>query len=430
MSARRFATRPFAALTAATRSHVGVTAGLLLFALFSLNFGNYKVFGDGTHYFAFVQRLFGDRPDAGGYNFGVGLLNAPFYAIGRLGRALGVAGGLSHALPAAAITLASIAYVLCAALLCAWLIERLGLPRPGLVVTAAVFGTPVWYYASFSPSHSHAADAAVFTVATVLLLGLWRRPTTQRAVAVGMVLGLAVAVRPFNVGVVAGLCVTLLAYRRVRDAVVTGVAAVVSFGLLAAIPLSLGLSPMRTASGDPAQDLGFYPLSPLQMLFTDHRGLFVWTPVTLLATIGMVLLLRRRPRDGYLAALTGMAAGLLIMHSAFGARDAWDAGWSFSARFLASLLPFYAIGLAGLLAAAAERARVVVAALVVVAAAWSVFIGMNHAFGADQPDGASDIVAAYFDGRRTPRDFVRLTWTYSRIRHVVERGSRLPTGGT
>jgi hypothetical protein len=78
-----------------------------------------------------------------------------------------------------------------------------------------------------------------------------------------------------------------------------------------------------------------------------------WTPVTLLAVAGIVILLRqgagaRRVADhGYLVALSAMAVGLLGMQLWI---VRWDGGWSFSARYLASPLPIYAIGLSGLMA--------------------------------------------------------------------------------
>jgi hypothetical protein len=45
------------------------------------------------------------------------------------------------------------------------------------------------------------------------------------------------------------------------------------------------------------------------MLFTDHRGLFVGSPVSALATIGLIL--RRRPEHRrFLTAVTAMSIAL------------------------------------------------------------------------------------------------------------------------
>jgi hypothetical protein len=385
------------------------------FAVFSLNFGAYRVFGDGEDYYSFVQRLFGDRASGSGYNFGVGLLNAPFYAAGRAVRALVGAGSVAtHVLPAS-ITIASIAYALVAMAAVSYLLGRLGLGGRGFVVAAATFGSPLWYYASFSPSYTHAADAAVFSVAT---LAAYRALTDDARwfVAFGALLGLAVAVRPFNAGVVAGGVAALFGLRRARPALVTGGVAVATFLVLALIPLALGTGLRTRASGEEVASgdavFGFAPATPFKMLFSDHRGLFVWTPVTFLGVVGIVLVLRQRHNHPFLIVLCAMSAALLAMHVSL---LWWDGGWSYSMRYLASPLPLYAIGLGALLDAAGPRRNAVV--LVTVACvAWSLLLGMNHAFGASQSDGALEVAA-----KRSPSAFVHLVWSYSRARHVVER---------
>ncbi|HUP32685.1 MAG TPA: hypothetical protein VM184_06585 [Gaiellaceae bacterium] len=395
----------------------GGLAALAFFAVFALNFGAYRVFGDGEQYFSLLERLFGDRGEGSGYNFGVGLMNAPFYAAAKVVEAAGFGTG-GHSITAASITIASVFWLLVAGLVTLWLLERLGLPERGLAVGAALLGTPAWYYASFSPSYSHAADAGAFALAAAGVWFLWHQPGTTAVLATGGALGLAVAVRPFNAGVVAGCLLALVAFHRYRDAVLTGAAAVGTFGALATIPLSLGLSLTSRFDGTSvlAGAVGFAPLSPLRMLFSLHRGLFVWTPVTLLALVGLALLLRGHRERPFLVTLASMGAGLLLIQAGL---DWWDGGWSFSMRHFAAPVVLYGIGIAGLLAAATPLR--LVAAVVVIATAWSVFLGMNHAFGASQEDGADDIAGKVLSGERTPREFADLTWSYSRTRHVVER---------
>jgi hypothetical protein len=392
------------------RSAVLVTAAYLLF---TLNFGAYRVFGDGEQYFSFVQRLFGDRADASGYNFGVGLMNVPFYAAAKL--AALVSGISAERATRASVTFASITWVFVAAAATFYLVRKLRLPAATLATAAAVFGTPVWYYASFSPSYSHAADAAAFSVASVCVWKLWSTQSLWWRAGAGAALGLAVAVRPFNAAVVAGAVIALAALRRLRDAGAVAVAAVAAFCALAAIPLALGLSLTQRADGTDvsAGTVGFAPLSPLRMLFTLHRGLFLWTPVAAVAVVGIALLLRRHPARGFLVTLAAMAAGLLLSYVGL---VWWDGGWSFSQRLLSAPVPLYGIGVAGVLAAVSNRRRVIASGGVVVLTACSVFLGMSHAFGARQSDGALELAAT-----RGPGSFAHLTWSYSRIRHVVER---------
>jgi hypothetical protein len=401
-------------LTATSRAagDTTVVAVLAVFLAFSLNFGAYRVFGDGVNYYAFTQRLFGDTSGGTGYNFGVGLMNAPFYTLAKAGS---VVVGHAAKLERASITLASISWVLLAALLSWRVLVRLDLPGRALAIAVATFGTPVWYYASLSPASSHAADAATFALAAWALLLVWSSSAVGWQIAAGTALGLGVTVRPFNVGVAAGAVLALAAFRKFRAAAIVAACVAATYLLLASIPFALGLSFTKAISGQSVSgnSLAFAPLSPIRMLFTNHRGLFVWTPATLLAVIGLGLLLRRHPARGFLTTLAAMGAGLLAMNVGL---KSWDAGWSYSARYLASPLTLYAVGISGLIFVSRGAARAAVVAAAALCTAWSLLIGMNHAFGALQSDGAWAVAT-----KRTPTEFLHQTWAYSRIRHLLER---------
>jgi hypothetical protein len=401
--------RPESRLASADWPVLGVLGAFLLIAL---NFGAYRVFGDGVGYYSFTQRLFGDGSNATAYNFGDGIMDAPFYGAAKL--VASVTGDGARFEPAS-ITIASITYVVAAGLLSWPILVELELPGRALALAAAIFGTPVWYYGSFSPSYTHAADAAVFSAAAWALLEVWRSPALRWRLGAGAALGLAVAVRPFNAGVTAGAVLALALQRRVRDALAVLASAVVVFLALDAVPFLLGVGSNRLQDGTSVTGaaIGFRPLSPLRMLFTEHRGLFLWTPATLLAVVGLALLLRSHPAHGFLVTLAAMGAGLLLMNVAL---KPWDAGWSFSARYLASPVALYAVGIAGLLASTRAAAHAAAASLTAACIAWSLLVGMNHAFGATQQDGALQVATI-----RGPSAFGRLAWAYSRVRHVVER---------
>ena len=92
---------------------------------------------------------------------------------------------------------------------------------------------------------------------------------------------------------------------------------------------------------------GISSTAPLKMLFTLHRGLFIWTPLTLFATVGFVVLLRRdRRHRAFIATLGVSALALLAIHALWGTY--WDGGGSFSQRFLTALFPFFLVGTAEL----------------------------------------------------------------------------------
>jgi hypothetical protein len=386
-----------------------------VFVVFALNFGAYAISGDGTVYYAFVQRLFGDVPSASGYNFGTGLMNAPFYGVAKIVQA--VVGARADRVLPGSITIASIAYVLLAIALSAWLIRQLGLPHGWAAAVLAVFGSPLWYYASFDPSYTHAADAAAFSLTAAALWQVFAHEDIGWRIALGAALGLEVAVRPFNASLTVGAFVALIAWRRLRDALVVGSTAVVCIGALLLVPRFLGTA-LGTQNAITKSGLfTFSALVPLKMLVTDERGLFIWTPTTLLGTIGVVLLLRTRSRfDPFLSTLTAMVVCLLVSYGFF---SAWDAGWSFSQRYLAAPLPFYAIGLARLFATRPRMARIRVVALIAVTVLWSVFLGMTHAFESHTFEPPANDGAIELAGTQANTGFFRLVWKYSGVRSLV-----------
>jgi hypothetical protein len=145
--------------------------------------------------------------------------------------------------------------------------------------------------------------------------------------------------------------------------------------------------------------------APAKMLFSLHRGLFLWTPLTALATVGFVLLLRRRRDERhYLAGLGVAALGLLLVHMLWG--DFWDNGFSFSQRFLAALFPLFLLGTAELV----RRWRGLAVAALSLCALFSLGLAFTFFFGykgISQHDGVDRMVKLYTSGERTPQQLVR-----------------------
>jgi hypothetical protein len=118
--------------------------------------------------------------------------------------------------------------------------------------------------------------------------------------------------------------------------------------------------------------------------------LFLWTPLTALAVVGYVLLLRRTRDDErrlFLLTLLFASLGLLIVHTVWGQ---WDGGFAFSERFLTSLFPLFLIGVAEL----RRRFGLLAYPLLVVCAAWSLAVAFVHDIGYDgvsQTDGVDRV---------------------------------------
>jgi hypothetical protein len=148
---------------------------------------------------------------------------------------------------------------------------------------------------------------------------------------------------------------------------------------------------------------GISATAPLKMLFTLHRGLFIWTPLTFFATIGFVLLLRRdRRHRKFLGTLGVSALALLLIHILWG--STWDGGGSFSNRYLTALFPFFLVGAAEFV----RRFSWPGVAVLSLCAFWSLWLGLvNYSgyFNASAKDGVSQMVGNFksFGGPRVSR---------------------------
>jgi hypothetical protein len=404
---------------------------LVAVVLFTVSFARVTVHDDGIVYFNFVRKLFGADVAAQAYQFGSAFWTAPFYLVSQL---VAVRGELDryHAGELGTVVAACAAGI--AALYVGWrLLRELELPHGAGLLAVVLFGTPLFFYATIEPAYKHAADALYSTAAALFLLLALRDPGRRRfLVAAGVCLGLMLATRYANVAMLVGvgvmfgwqrawrplawlLCVTVvtaaLAY---STPVVRGIPFESPSGTLASpadmpLPqrgaLRLAAPGELTAAAVPgANSLDVDPRVPAWMLFTLHRGLFVWTPLTVLATVGFVLLLRRdRRHRPYLAGLGAAAIALLVIHAAWASH--WDGGVSFSARFLTALFPFFLIGAAAFVRRAGPALGLT---LLAACAVWSVWLGLVLLNGYDNQsveDGVDTIVARY-TGEERPRDFV------------------------
>jgi len=373
-------------------------AGLLGFLLFAVTFDLVKVQDDGTVYFDFLRRVFGVDTGGVAYQIGSAFWTAPFWLVSQ---AVAVSGGYDHFQSGqVAVTVASNVAILLT-LFFGWRILRaLDLPRGPAVLLLTLFGTPLWYYGVLQPSYKHAEDTLYATAAYWYVLRSTAGNVKRREyVAAGLCLALMLATRYANLGLVAALLISLWVMQRRRAARWISVATVACAAVVFAVPavrhIPYGSPPLpryglgvdgplapvvqtgqRMALG--VAGIHFYvpqrqfDLSvPVKMLFTLHRGLFLWTPLTAFATIGFVLLLRRdRANRPFLVALGASALGLLLVHSFWSA--AWDGYGSFSQRFLTALFAFFLVGTAEVV----RRARRPAIAVLTLCCCFSVWVGL------------------------------------------------------
>jgi hypothetical protein len=229
------------------------------------------------------------------------------------------------------------------------------------VLTAATFafGTVAWSTVSRSlwmHGPSVACLAGAVWLAAVIRDGDGRsaRGRDLAAPALGVLLGLAVMIRPTNA--IAALC--LLGWMawtergRLVPFIVGGAVVGLSF-----VALDEHLYGMLLTPYDSANRLAVSSKVPVALagnLVSPSRGLFVFSPVLLLGVVGLVLL-RRRGRLSALEAAFGTIVVLQWIAVSFFPH--WWGGWAYGPRFLSDVLPMLIWFLLPVIALVTEEPR-------------------------------------------------------------------------
>lgn len=250
-------------------------------------------------------------------------------------------------------------------------------------VTAALaaaglwLGTPALYYMTIAPGFSHAAS--LFAVS--LLLWLWLRSRERGGGSVGEWLllgavgGLAGLVREQDALFLAVPGLWLVFETARRKSWLWGSSRALALGSAAAAVFSPQLvvykalnglyRPSRMVSGK----LDYSSPHFLQVLFDPGHGLFVWTPLLLVAALGLLWATVRR-RDG-VAALLSFAFLLQVWIN--GSLYTWTQGGSFGSRRFVAVTPIFAWGLGLALTRVVPRVgRTAAAAILAVFVWWNV----------------------------------------------------------
>jgi hypothetical protein len=418
---------------------VRMVIGLGLYAAFALTFASFGVRGgDGLTYFNLLRAYVGDHPDwAFAYQFGSDVWNAPFFVLGKLAQEIyGQPRTFHVTFEELSITLAtSIAYVV--TLWLGWrILKELELPRGPAILLLTTFGTPLLHATIFDPAGKHAVDTLYITAAVYVFLRAASRCRTRDALVLGALAGVSINTRwGVNWAFFAVLAVAGIRAGRRRDVGIAAATTMAVGAVVFALPALRGipyqipkinpgpgtqyiaapLGPLLASAPD-ADGIIFDPTIPFKMLFSEHRGLFLWTPLTALGVLGYALALRRARRSethgGFYVTLLAAGLAILCVHMIW---SKWDGGFSFSQRFLTALFPIFLIGVAELV----RRWPVVVYPLLVVTAAWALALALVHHTGYDavsERDGVGRVADAGYVNRHTIRikiqDEAKDRWKY------------------
>jgi hypothetical protein len=297
---------------------------------------------------------------------GSALLWSPFYLLAHLGVMVARAAGSAVAADgfsrpyAAAVCYGSAVYGGAALMLMHDGLRRFGsFSEPAASWTAAALwlGSPVLYYVTLAPAFAHAVS--LFAVALLVWTWLHARQRGYAGLAplaMGAAGGLAALVREQD-GLFLALPASELIWRAaarrdpgaLRALAIMTVTAVVLFTpqLLAYHAVAGGWGPSRLV----ARKMNFASPHFAQVLFDPGHGLFLWSPLLLLAAAGMLFALRAR-REAVLALLT---LGFVLQVWINGSVESWTQAGAFGARRFVSSVVALAWGLAWVVTRGLER---------------------------------------------------------------------------
>ena len=336
---------------------------------------------------------------------GSALLWTPIYAAAdagvRVARAFGspvAADGFSKPY-IAAITYGSAIYGFAALLLSGYFAYRVvGESIPAVV--AVWLGTPLLFYMYVAPGFSHACSA--FAVAAFVAVWLRVRPawSWQGVAALGALAALMGMVREQDLFIALGPALDFLftfardRQRPVRATIARASAGVATFALcflpqLIAYRVLYGrFWPSATVE----QKMTWTSPNAWRVLLSPANGLIFWTPLALLALVGLVLLASGRAegasRDSRSDRVRiAVVCLVMVMTQIYvgGSLDTWAGAGSFGQRRLVGLTVFLILGLATLFhMAASPGARRGLYGLVALSIWWN--LGVTAQFGSGLMD--------------------------------------------
>ncbi len=355
----------------------------------------------------------------------------PWYLLGRLARATlpGIPAPARDIVLDAVVTSSSATFAALAGALLFLVLARAGLPVTEAAATSLIasFGTPLFAYSSWFFSEPLAA-ALLLAAAFVLFSAPPSSPTSlRRAALAGLLLGVALWVRPAHLIAVPVFLLAILARGGKQGLAPACVLAAVAgaFGagylfrnaMLFGSPLDFGYP--AAAEGGKRLNTFETPLATglFGLLLSPGKSIFLFAPPLLAALAGVSRLARR---DRGLAVLAGV---MPVVYVVFYARyTQWEGGYCFGPRYLLPAILLAAMGLGPLLTECGPATRRVVFGLAVAGFLVQV-IGMSTSFLEDQATGA--YYDAYWNYRMSYSPLVSQS---ARLTHYIASHAPAPLG--
>jgi hypothetical protein len=364
---------------------------------------------------------------------GAALLWLPFYLIAHV-VTLGL-NATGRSIPADGYSQPYITAVACASAFYGWLalvlsarlVERLGrawtaLRGRGVLAAIVVWlGTPLLFYMYVAPPMSHATSAFAVTLFVTTWISVRERWDVRGAALLGACAALMTMVREQDAFFVAGPLVDVAwtIARTDRDRALSmlrsGVAGVAA-GAIAFLPQALAYLALNGYIGPSrlvARKMSWSAPHALSVLASPAHGLFFWTPLAVLAIIGLGLLAMRLP-----TAMRAFGVGLVVAAACqvyvAGSVESWTVAGAFGQRRFVSLTPLLVLGIAAMLAVVRNRRWVARSTAVGVAAAvwWNIALIVQFGAGLMDRQRLEPARIAYNTFVVVPRALPDLAWRY------------------
>jgi hypothetical protein len=304
-----------------------------------------------------------------------------------------------------------------------------------MFVTFAVYASSyaIWYV-FLSPSFTHTYELFCVTVAMWAMTKYIQSNKLRNLIYVGLAIGMAFLIRPIFAifGVFFGL---YLLWKRDWKGILTMILSGVPFALLWMLynAVSYGSAFASGYSVVRGENFDFSHFNGLNLLFAFERGWFIYSPIFLLAVIGLIVAWRKRK-----ALVAICLAGIFSMVVIYGFWPAWWGGGSFGQRFMIVVLPFTTLGLAYLIANAKGKLwkftwRQIIVAISILCVSWSLMLTLMYRFTpVAELRPKTDVVGKMDSGNRyTPKDIINFqlgllkqsTGIKDYIQNVYQNGS-------
>jgi hypothetical protein len=277
---------------------------------------------------------------------GAALAMSPFYLVAHA--YAGLAGyeqdGFSKPYPIS-VTFAALFYLM----LGLWALNRIlkTFDHPPLIrsllLIALLFGTNLFYYTVGEPSMNHVFSFGLVSLFFYLLRSYFIKPSGKLMLGAGLVLGVVMLIRPMNGLIILSMPVaagSYVAFKMGLRAAFQKPMAVIAVVILAGGVLFIQMIIYKISCGYffiysyGNERFNFLQPHMIDFLFSYKKGMFLYTPLTLLALCGFWWLWKQNRFSFF---------SLLFLVYVFSSWWSWWYGGSFSSRIMTDQLVFFGL---------------------------------------------------------------------------------------